>query len=331
MNEYVKTAWVNGQAPALSADNLNKIESGIKAVTDKVLELEANMPDDLGDLTNSAGYIKKYTASSAPPSTAVTACYDVPCLWFYNNRIWYVYDRTETPDSTPQTYTYSYKDVLVQHQDISGKADLEDIPDDLSELTNSVGYVRKYEASAAPPSSATSTRYTVPCLWMYDGRVWFVYAMTQSGSGGASLFTYSKVELILQHQDISTKMDLADYEDVIVPADSTGHKPNTSSSQFAALPNGQMFYCAIDHGVDSFWVKKSGSSCIRLSNPSAYVPAISGDSGLSIVDFRQFFIYDGNIYLRTSSSDAIGAQTRMATYSDITDVLGDIETLLSEI
>jgi hypothetical protein len=26
MTEYEKTAWVNGQAPAINADNLNKIE-----------------------------------------------------------------------------------------------------------------------------------------------------------------------------------------------------------------------------------------------------------------------------------------------------------------
>lgn len=40
MNEYQKTQWVNGQAPALSAENLNHIEEGIKAVTDEVISLE---------------------------------------------------------------------------------------------------------------------------------------------------------------------------------------------------------------------------------------------------------------------------------------------------
>lgn len=33
---YVKTNWVNGQAPALSATNLNKIENGIKGACDGV-------------------------------------------------------------------------------------------------------------------------------------------------------------------------------------------------------------------------------------------------------------------------------------------------------
>lgn len=39
---YIKTNWVNGQAPALSADNLNKMEAGIKAACDAA--------DDVGDM-----------------------------------------------------------------------------------------------------------------------------------------------------------------------------------------------------------------------------------------------------------------------------------------
>ena len=127
---------------------------------------------------------------------------------------------------------------------------------------------------------------------------------------------------------IGGKMALADSEYVYVPADSTGHKPNMSSAQFTALPNGQLFYCIIDHGVDSFWIKKSNSSCIQSSNPTVYVPAISSDSGLSIVDLRQFFIYDGNIYLRTSSADAIGAQTRIALNLDLTGLMSLANTLV---
>lgn len=40
MNSYIKTNWVNGSAPALSADNLNKIENGIEAVTNAEIDIE---------------------------------------------------------------------------------------------------------------------------------------------------------------------------------------------------------------------------------------------------------------------------------------------------
>lgn len=37
MNSYNKTEWKNGQAPALNAENLNKIENGIEEVTNEVI------------------------------------------------------------------------------------------------------------------------------------------------------------------------------------------------------------------------------------------------------------------------------------------------------
>lgn len=39
MNEYVKTEWVDNDAPPLSAANLNHIENGIEAVTNAVIAL----------------------------------------------------------------------------------------------------------------------------------------------------------------------------------------------------------------------------------------------------------------------------------------------------
>ena len=54
MNSYIKTEWRNGQAPALSAENLNKIEEGIKSATDGVIELE----DIIGDLPNEFMHIQ---------------------------------------------------------------------------------------------------------------------------------------------------------------------------------------------------------------------------------------------------------------------------------
>lgn len=39
MNNYVETAWVDDDIPALDAENLNHIEAGIKAVTDAVIAM----------------------------------------------------------------------------------------------------------------------------------------------------------------------------------------------------------------------------------------------------------------------------------------------------
>ncbi len=43
MNRYNKTEWRNGQAPALSAENLNKIENGLEAVTNEVIKSVQNV------------------------------------------------------------------------------------------------------------------------------------------------------------------------------------------------------------------------------------------------------------------------------------------------
>jgi len=43
MNRYNKTEWRNGQAPALNEENLNKIEDGIEAVTNEVIDSVQNV------------------------------------------------------------------------------------------------------------------------------------------------------------------------------------------------------------------------------------------------------------------------------------------------
>ena len=48
MPNYTKTNWVNNSAPAINADNLNKIEAGIKANADSINEFIANS-SPLGD------------------------------------------------------------------------------------------------------------------------------------------------------------------------------------------------------------------------------------------------------------------------------------------
>ena len=39
---YTPTEWENDRAPAISETNLNKIEKGIKAVTDETIDLRDN-------------------------------------------------------------------------------------------------------------------------------------------------------------------------------------------------------------------------------------------------------------------------------------------------
>ena len=41
MTAYSTTTWVNGAAPAINQDNLNKIETGIEDVTNHVISADA--------------------------------------------------------------------------------------------------------------------------------------------------------------------------------------------------------------------------------------------------------------------------------------------------
>ena len=51
INSYVKTEWVNGQAPALNAANLNKIEQGIYDITEEVknINVEEMVTDEVSE------------------------------------------------------------------------------------------------------------------------------------------------------------------------------------------------------------------------------------------------------------------------------------------
>ena len=53
---YTKTQWVNNQAPAIDADNLNKIEQGIYDAHAEITDLKGDIPQAVSDLTNDAGY-----------------------------------------------------------------------------------------------------------------------------------------------------------------------------------------------------------------------------------------------------------------------------------
>lgn len=75
--DYIKTIWANGSAPAINADNLNKIEDGIDVVTD-----EANLIDSrVTDLENG---IPVESMEFIPQITTPT--YTETLLWYDDNK-----------------------------------------------------------------------------------------------------------------------------------------------------------------------------------------------------------------------------------------------------
>lgn len=74
MNSYNKTEWKNGQAPALSAENLNKIEDGLEAVTNEVIKSVQNVQLSGSDpyqnvnsaIENNVVYRVFYSGNSSP-------------------------------------------------------------------------------------------------------------------------------------------------------------------------------------------------------------------------------------------------------------------------
>lgn len=77
MNSYIKTEWRNGQAPALSAENLNKIENGLEAVTNEVIKSVQNV-----QLTGSDPYpnVNSATANDVAYRVFVSGS-GSPCGW----------------------------------------------------------------------------------------------------------------------------------------------------------------------------------------------------------------------------------------------------------
>lgn len=61
------------------------------------------------------------------------------------------------------------------------------------------------------------------------------------------------------------------------------------------------------------------------------IRTITNDAGLSSIPNYHIFRYNQEYYVRDTSAPQIGAQTKLARYSDITNVLGNIETLLSQV
>ena len=152
-----------------------------------------------------------------------------------------------------------------------------DIPVILSQLEDGSYAVRKYAASSAPPTQASTAAYTVPCLWYYDGNVWYVYADTTSVVSSIVYHTYSSVKLT-DGQDISGKMDL-------VPT-------INSSSDVANLAIGQVFKCQGSIGIRD----NSAAGYTELAKYSA-IPTktsdLTNDSGF--LTLNTLPIYNGGV------------------------------------
>jgi hypothetical protein len=149
------------------------------------------------------------------------------------------------------------------------------VPTKVSDLSNDAGYIPVYNASSAPPSSATTSFYPAPCLWVYyddqedTTQTWFVYSRSEvTIPGSPSQYYYSYVEI--GGADLTGVMLLANTTNA-VPAASGGNAPDYSSTAFGNLAVGQMFRCTLGTGLNtyqSFWIKTTSNSAWRIASQS---------------------------------------------------------------
>lgn len=211
-----------------------------------------DIPTKTSDLTNDSGFLTSHqdisgkedsankvevvqssTSKSQYPSVNAMTAYVTNALSGKENAA-----NKVTSLSSGSTNT-QYPSAKAVYDQLMLKANLEDVPEYLRDLTDGNKAIIKYEASSAPPTAVTSEPYTVPCLWEYNGDLWYVYKDT--GTGGRHL--YSSIPLtediptnvsafindagyLTAHQDISGKMNLA---------------PSVSPNDIANVTEGQLF------------------------------------------------------------------------------------------
>lgn len=88
----------------------------------------------------------------------------------------------------------------------------DDIPESLNDLSDGRTAIRSVVSTSLPPESDTSAHPT-PCLWRYNGDVWYVYADNTTVVSGVVLHHYSSVKLATG-QNISTKAEQSAVEDI---------------------------------------------------------------------------------------------------------------------
>ena len=96
---------------------------------------------------------------------------------------------------------------------INSIPDLSDqIPESLNDLTDGSIAIRSVITASLPPETDTSAHPT-PCLWLYNGSVWYVYADETTSSGGVVQHHYSSVKLGTA-QELGAKADQTAVEDI---------------------------------------------------------------------------------------------------------------------
>ena len=96
---------------------------------------------------------------------------------------------------------------------INSIPDLSDqIPESLNDLTDGSIAIRSVITASLPPETDTSAHPT-PCLWLYNGSVWYVYADETTSSGGVVQHHYSSVKLGTA-QELGAKADQSAVEDI---------------------------------------------------------------------------------------------------------------------
>ena len=192
---------------------------------------------------------------------------------------------------------------LTQHQDISGKADIEDVPEYLRDLTDGDKAIVKYEASSAPPTSETSDSYVVPCLWEYNGDLWYVYEDT--GTGGRHLYSS-----ILLTQVIPTNVSAF---------------INDAGYLTAQGITGKMDLAQIRVSIDNDTQVKQGQFLVVGGNVWLKTGAYGAAGHLVLEDQANKV----NSISSSSTNDQYPSALAVKNYVDT--VLGNVETLLSQV
>ena len=77
--------------------------------------------------------------------------------------------------------------------------DIPTVPTDVSDFDNDAGYIPIYNAESAPPSGNTESFYAVPCVWVYNDKLWLVWARNTVSVPGQTTqyyYTYQRLETI---------------------------------------------------------------------------------------------------------------------------------------
>ena len=204
---------------------------------------------------------------------------------------------------------------LTAHQDISGKANaattlagygitdaytktqvdgmIPTVPTKTSDLTNDSGFLTAHQDISGKANAAT----------------------TLAGYGITDAYTKTQVDGMIPV--VSGKMDLPTAE---VPAESGQTAPDTASSAYAALAEGQMFICYLS-GRRTYWVKSTDGS----HDPAPYRMALYSD--VPTVPTKTSDLTNDSGFL-TSHQDISGkanAATTLAGYG-ITDAYTKAQT-----